>query len=422
MGITFLHTADLHFGMENYGRVDPATGMNRRLVDFREAFSRALDYALERDVDLVLIVGDCFKSRDPSATHQREFAACLRKVLERRIPVVVVLGNHDTPNAFGRAHALAVYGSLGVPRLVLFERPDVKVVETFHGPLQIAALPYASRAFLLEKEAYKGRSLEEVNRLVAEKCASIIEGLAERADPSLPTVFAYHGSVGGAIFGSERSVMLGHDLVLPYSAVELRRPDGQPVWDYVALGHLHRHQDLNPGRHPPVVYPGSIERIDFGEEREEKGVCWVEVERGRARYEFLPLPARPFVTLRLDCTAAGAEPLPALEAALAAREPGSLREAVVRVIVAVAPGGERFDEAPLRARLAREGVYYLAGIVREVRGEAPRGRDSQLTERLTPLAAIERYLAAAPEFAPRRERLLAAARELIQALGEGEGR
>jgi exonuclease SbcD len=467
MGLKVLHTADLHFGMENYGRLDPASGMNRRLIDFREAFARALDYALERDVDLVLIAGDCFRSRDPSATHQREFAVCLKKALERRIPVVIVLGNHDTPNAIGRAHALAVYGALGVPRLTLFDTPGVKVLDTFHGPLQIAALPYLARSFLLDKEPYKSLPLEEVNRLLADKCASILEGLAEQADPMLPTILAYHGSVGGAEFGNERSVMIGHDLVIPYSALDVRRADGAPAWDYVALGHIHKHQDLNEGRQPPVVYPGSIERVDFGEEREDKGFCWVNVERGLATYEFVRLPARPFVTLRLDCSDGRPGPAEALEAALAAlerdtakRSPGSawdsgapvepqaprggesggagamraetaavaaerapagdvLREAVVRVMVTVSPEGEAFDDRPLRARLAEAGVYLLAGIAREVRGAAVRGRDSQLTERMGPLEAAERYIASAAELAPRREKLIAAVRDLLRDLEDG---
>ncbi|HEX7125696.1 MAG TPA: exonuclease SbcCD subunit D [Thermodesulfobacteriota bacterium] len=419
MPIRLLHTADLHFGMENYGRIDPATGMNRRLVDFREQFGRAIDHALERDVDLVLIAGDCFRTRDPQATHQREFASCLRKVLDRRIPVVIVLGNHDTPNAIGRAHALAVFGSLGVARLTLFERPGVKVIETFHGPLQVAALPYVSRAFLLDKDAYKSLPVEEVNRAMAEKCEHALRELASQLDPNLPTVLAYHGSVGGAVFGSERGVMVGHDLVIPYGAIDVRDAHGRSAWDYVALGHIHRHQDLNEGRQPPVVYPGSIERIDFGEEREEKGFCMVEVERGRASYEFVKLPARPFVTLRLDLDAEAPDPEAAIGACLAARERehgpgGGLRDAVVRVLCTVRAGRETFDDRPIRRRLDEAGVYYLAGIAREVTGEAVRSRDSRLTERLGPADAVERYIESQPDLLPRRDRLLEALRDLLR--------
>ena len=59
--------------------------------------------------------------------------------------------------------------------------------------------------------------------------------------------------------------MLGSDHVLLRSSVAL------PQFDYVALGHIHKHQVI--GQNPHVVYSGSIQRIDFGEENDEKGFC-----------------------------------------------------------------------------------------------------------------------------------------------------
>jgi hypothetical protein len=88
-------------------------------------------------------------------------------------------------------------------------------------------------------------------------------------------------------------------------------------------------------------------------------------------------------------------------------------------MVTVSPEGEAFDDRPLRARLAEAGVYLLAGIAREVRGAAVRGRDSQLTERMGPLEAAERYIASAAELAPRREKLIAAVRDLLRDLEDG---
>ncbi len=60
--------------MENYGRVDPVTGLSSRLGDFLRTLNFALDWALENDVHLVVIAGDIFKNRDPTPTVQREFA------------------------------------------------------------------------------------------------------------------------------------------------------------------------------------------------------------------------------------------------------------------------------------------------------------------------------------------------------------
>ena len=76
--------------------------------------------------------------------------------------------------------------------------------------------------------------------------------LDDKADPALPTVLLAHASVQGAIYGGERAVMLGNDLVLSASLVK------DPSLDYVALGHIHKPQNLNKDAHPPVIYPGSI--------------------------------------------------------------------------------------------------------------------------------------------------------------------
>ncbi len=76
--IRLMHFADVHFGVENYGRFDPATGLPSRLVDFRDALNAAIDIALEANVELAVFAGDAYKTRDPNQTHQREFAACRR--------------------------------------------------------------------------------------------------------------------------------------------------------------------------------------------------------------------------------------------------------------------------------------------------------------------------------------------------------
>jgi len=198
--------------------------------------------------------------------------------------------------------------------------------------------------------------------------------------------------------------MVGNDPIFPLSALT------DPIWDYVALGHIHRHQDLHQGQHPPVVYSGSIERIDFGEEHEDKGFVWAEVAKGATTYTFVPVPARRFVTIRLD--AREGDLLALLDREL---DQCDVQDAIVRVIVTVsADASDLIDERQIRERL--QAAYMIAGITRDEVRAAVRTRDSGLTEHLGPLQALERYILANPEYAERQQALLARAQLLLQEL------
>ena len=82
--IRIMHLADVHIGMENYGRLDPATGLNGRVMDFLRRLSEAVEYALDNEVDLVLFAGDAYKTRDPNSTYRREFARRIKRLADRQ--------------------------------------------------------------------------------------------------------------------------------------------------------------------------------------------------------------------------------------------------------------------------------------------------------------------------------------------------
>ena len=150
-----------------------------------------------------------------------------------------------------------------------------------------------------------------------------------------------HASVQGALYGAERAVMLGSDLVLPGSLVR------DPRLSYVALGHIHKAQDLNEGSQPPVIYPGSIERIDFGEAADEKYYVIVQLEAGQpTRVEWRRLEGRRFIDLFLRLKTSDFFMQEAL-AALPARE--KLEDAILRLVLEYPRQWEpMLDEAALR--------------------------------------------------------------------------
>src|SRR5277367_160981 len=74
--IRFVHTADIHFGMENYGRIDPKTGIHSRLLDFERALNACIDHAIAQEIDFFLFAGDAYKTANPSPTQQRLLFRC----------------------------------------------------------------------------------------------------------------------------------------------------------------------------------------------------------------------------------------------------------------------------------------------------------------------------------------------------------
>jgi len=253
--LKIVHFADVHLGAENYGRIDSRTGLSMRLTDFIQAINHVIDLALEQGADLVLFAGDAYKTRDPSPTYQREFARSIHRLSRAGVPTVLIAGNHDMPNAAGRAHTMEIFGTLEIEHIHVARSPDVLDIETAHGPVQVGVLPWIVRSGLLSHQEHKNKSLQQVNELLLERIDLILngpDGLVSRLDPDKPHILVAHGTVQGAVYGSERTVMLGHDIVLPLHFMK------NPNWDYVALGHIHRHQALEDERFPPVVYAGSI--------------------------------------------------------------------------------------------------------------------------------------------------------------------
>ena len=119
--IRFFHTADIHFGVENYGRIDPQTGIHTRLTDFEKALAACIDEAIANDIDLFVFAGDAYKTAYPTPTQQKLLMKQWFRLQKACIPLVIVVGNHDHPLSFGRAHALDVFGTIGQDGFYLFK-------------------------------------------------------------------------------------------------------------------------------------------------------------------------------------------------------------------------------------------------------------------------------------------------------------
>jgi exonuclease SbcD len=292
-----LHFADAHIDMANYGRHDPETGLPLRVLDFLKSLDTIIGAAIAEKVELVIFAGDAYRDRTPSPTFQREWGKRIIRLSKAGIRTLLLVGNHDLSPALGRAHAIQEFETLEIPYVTVLAKPQFLTAADLGLPVQVIAIPWISRSGLMAATNTSGADSAELFKEIESRLTDLVNGWLESADPSIPLILTAHASVQGAKYGSERTVMLGADMILPGSLVRDAR------LDYVALGHIHKPQNLNENNHPPVIYPGSIERVDFGEAEDDKFYIIADVKRGRTDVRWCKLEnIRPFIDLHVSLT------------------------------------------------------------------------------------------------------------------------
>lgn len=386
-----LHFADLHLGVETYGKMDAATGMSTRLADFLKAFDELVDYALDTKVDLVLFCGDAYKSREPSQTQQREFARRINRLATAGIPVFLLVGNHDLHNAFNKATAVDIFDTLTVPNVFVSNRPGVYKIQTASGLVQIASLPWLRRGVLLSKDDTKNLSFEEVNLKAQDVLTDIISSHAASVDPNLPSILAAHVWVTGATVGSEKQMTIGQEPVLLPGNIANR------AFDYVALGHIHKRQvvNLSYGNAPPVVYSGSLERVDFSEETDEKGFYLIEIksdgqsQQRETTFTFHPVTGRRFLSINVVIVSEDISPTATVLRAIEGKQT-QVPESIVRVNIKL-PETLESQLAMPEIRNALKEAHNQSITLEVERGN--RIRTTRWTAgEVTPLEALQAYL------------------------------
>jgi exonuclease SbcD len=367
--IKLLHFADAHIDMANYGRHDPETGLPLRVMDFLKSLDEILRTAIDEKVDLVIFAGDAYKDRSPAPTFQREWDQRIMQLSEAGIPTLLLTGNHDISPSTGRAHALQEFDSLSVPHVRVLSKPAFLKPEDLEGlPVQVLALPWVSRSGMMANLDLSEMDLNEIYNQLGERLSELVTNWLDDADPNLPIILAAHASVEGAQYGNERMVMLGRDLVLPPALVKDDR------LDYVALGHIHKPQNLNENAHPPVIYPGSIERVDFGEANDEKFFIIAEIEKDHTNVHWRKLAnIRSFIDLSIELQS-DQEINRLLQEKLISK--GPLDGAIVRMVIEYPRDCEPLiDEATLRKTAEPAFEFHLVKRPRiDARVRLPEGK------------------------------------------------
>ncbi|MDX2100459.1 MAG: exonuclease subunit SbcD [Leptolyngbyaceae cyanobacterium bins.59] len=413
-----LHLSDIHMGSGfSHGRINPETGLNTRLEDFVRTLGLCIDRAIAEPVDLVLFGGDAFPDATPPPIVQEVFATQFRRLVDAGIPTVLLVGNHDQHSQGQGGASLCIYRTLGVPGFVVGDRLETHRIETQSGPVQVITLPWLTRSALLTRPETESLTLSDVNHLLIDRLRVVLEAEIRQLDPNVPTILLGHLMADSARYGAERYLAVSKGFTIPLALL------ARPCFDYVALGHVHRHQVLC--EQPPIVYPGSIERVDFSEEKEDKGYVLLDLERGQTRWEFCPLPVRHFLTIEVDLSNQE-DPMKRL---LKAIEGNQVRDGVVRLVYHVRPDQlEQIDNTTLHQALSETHSYTIQpNLVSQL--ARPRLPELGVGHSIDPLEALQTYLANREDLKDLAPDLLVAAQGLlveeaswlVELAGSGDG-
>jgi len=295
--------SDPHIGDYSYGRTDSATGLNTRLLDFLKNLDQAVDFAIEKRVNVFIIVGDIYRQKHPSSKIRKQFVPRIKKLIKKKIRVILMTGNHDMTTSADGAHALSemqelcelvagleVYSSPIVLKLndylVDVEQDDNGTRNSVLKPTcdtELYILPFVNRGTerLLTVQdflTFQKNKIDEFNKLTCKSKAKY-------------KLFFGH-------FGTDKSV-IGNSFDLDMSvdenenSIALSSFDAGK-WTKIYLGHIHQQQEFND----IAKHVGSIGRVDFAEEKEEKGFYYF----CDGDDEFVPIKDREFRTFRLKLT------------------------------------------------------------------------------------------------------------------------
>ncbi len=372
MKFKFSHITDIHIG--SYQGKEEVGGLNSRYLDFVKTYHEAIDYTIEKGMDFCLITGDCFKTKHPQPHELHSFCSGIKKLIDKKIKVVIVIGNHDIVLGELLHNTVSILQLFELENLIISSKPEIIKIPLKDGVVQIQTMPYQSKSILnLENN-------EEVSNFMVKN----IDFLYNDRDKDLPTIFAGHFSIEDSAIGTEQqTVNRFTEPIIPKSVFKNKN------YLYGAMGHLHKYQIVL--EKPIVIYGGSLNRIDFNEAKEDKGFIHVVCDGEKTHYKFVKVAAKKFIDLNYDLSKED-EPEEFLIKELESKKE-ELKDSIVRLYVTLSEKNKTKYATKNITNMLNENVNYIQGtctphVIKEVESNK---NDSEFNEFINPLEALKKY-------------------------------
>lgn len=249
-----LHTSDWHLGISFHHK--------SLLEEQKECIEQIIALADEEEIDVLLLAGDVFDSRVASSEAIALYSSAVTRLCQqRKKEMVVIAGNHDGAARLSSCSALLEKSGLYVTgKLPERIRPYRK------EHVELFSLPYVSVETV--KNRYADKNITSYQEAMAYLCEEI-RGQWTEGDCHILMAHAF--VTGAALSESDQAALLGGAQQIDAAVFQ--------GFDYVALGHLHRPQQVAPH----VYYSGSPYTYSFGEANQEKSVCIFDTKTKEVR-------------------------------------------------------------------------------------------------------------------------------------------
>ncbi|UCG03238.1 MAG: exonuclease subunit SbcD [Candidatus Heimdallarchaeota archaeon] len=321
-----LFASDVHIGIRYPYLVNLRTGISQRTMDFIDALARVVDYAIQEQIDIFVICGDLYDRVTIGPTLLRQVREKIwQPLIENRIPIVLVGGNHDSPQILEKG---SPFGEISIiPNSYAVRYPQSQKVKARNTGEEIGfvLLPYmtATQAVAyaeeqIEEEIERGQHLLRSQQLFRDW----INHEVNQLDTKVKFIVG-HFFVEGSRIG-----ILPYPDQLPHEFKFKRDMLPLEDIDLAVFGHVHTNQVLLNGK---LLVPGSLERVDFGETTEDKGFYVYDTET--KKLEFLSNNPRALVRKFIEVPSETQNPTEFI----LERLPKKIEGAIVRLEIHITP-------------------------------------------------------------------------------------
>lgn len=315
---------DIHIGIKYPYRVNLKTGISDRSLDFIEALARVVNYAIDYQIDIIVIAGDLFDRVTIGPTllrHVRE--KIWQPLIEARIPIICIGGNHDSPQILEKGSPLGEISL--IPNSIVTRMPQTITVKALHTKEEIGfiLLPYMTATQMVKfvkRQLKKGIEREKQMIMAQEYMKIYLENEVKQLATKKKLI------VGHFFFKGSRINVIPYPDQLPHEFI-FKKDMLPPInkFDLAVFGHIHTTQTLHSGK---VLIPGSLERVDFGETAEDKGF-YIFDTKGE-KLEFISNNPRMLIKQNIEVPQIS-DPT----TYLINRLPTNIEDAIVRIIIRI---------------------------------------------------------------------------------------